>query len=220
MTEREQHQFESDAEDARVGHGGSGLSAFLPEASAAVDRRQVPAIDRRSVASHEAGHAVSARLLGLPVASATTAYLADLGVWGCTWADMERATVPVGDLVDQLAQLLPPDDRNTFAAEIQNLHHQTIMLLAGPICERMMTGNRLAGSEHDEQEAAHLARVVCRSPTPAVIESYLAFAGAEAFALLFEHRPQVEAVAELLEMHGTISGDDVDVAMAASNPGQ
>ncbi len=155
-----------------------------------VDRRSFD----RSVAYHEAGHCAASRLLGLPVTRATVEYVD--GHWGCTWSDEQPSEAPVADLVAQLMPMIG-DDRLELAADLLKLHHTAISLLAGPLAEEMFCGRRLPGSEHDDEEAAQLAKIVCRSPTSDVIEAYLAFCAAEARALLARHATAVEAVANV-----------------------
>ena len=226
----QKHFTNSDAQSASLRGGMVGADRFLLSAIPHMcdddgDQGETPSISGRrshqfirNVSLHEAGHAVVSRLLALPVCGSTINFID--GFHGCTWAS-DTAMLPdsetVNDLVDALTPLMPRagEDRSCIATELQRATDQVLALLAGPIAETLFTAGRVAGSEHDEEEAAAIALLVCRSPRS--VDAYLGFCRAEAIALLTDHRNIVLAIADALTEHRTIYAEQIDAIIAAAS---
>jgi hypothetical protein len=171
----------------------------------------------RNIAIHEAAHAVTSRLLGLPIAGCTINFID--GHHGLTWASdaaLQPDAESVSDLVDQLSPLMPRsgEDRSTLALELQRAGDLVISLLAGIEAERLFTVAPLANTEHDEDEARAIASLICRSPRS--IDSYLDFCRAEAVALLTDNRNIVMALADELIRYRTLDGEQIDEIIRAA----
>jgi ATP-dependent Zn protease len=66
----------------------------------------------------------------------------------------------------------------------------------------------MAGTGHDIDEAASIARLMCRSP--ASVNTHIEFAKTEARALLANRAAAVLAVANALAERRTLSGTEID----------
>jgi hypothetical protein len=200
-------QFESD--DAIIGVRATGFE-LLPEAEAAgaILLRAGRFIDH--IAAHEAGHTAVSRLLGLPIAGCTINFVD--GHHGLTWsAEGDAGRESVADLCNALSPMMPPlfDDRADIAKELLQAHHQVVSLLAGPLSEEIFLGSRLAGSEHDDLEAADIGRLICRSAS--ALPAYLDCARAEASGLLRDNRAVVGALAHALVERRALNGCEIDL---------
>jgi hypothetical protein len=115
-------------------------------------------------------------------------------------------------LVDICASIGAPQigsRRVEIAEEMARAMIMITELVSGSVCERIMYPDLLAlGAEHDMIEARALASVVCSSP--GAIGAMLAYAEAEAEALIRAHLPVVTALIDQLVEHGTLSGEQVD----------
>ena len=168
-------------------------------------------IARRSfqTAIHEASHATVSRLLGLPVSGATIEFFD--GHFGATWAD-DAGLLAGGETVENICRQLAPllsdtGSRADIAVELQRAHHHVLELLAGREGERLFSGTMLPNTEHDLEEAAAIAGLICRSP--ASIAAYLEFCRTEVAALLADHRAVVLAIADGLIRHRTLNGEQI-----------
>ena len=173
----------------------------------------------RSISIHEAAHAITSRLLNLPVAGVTVEITAD-GHYGETWSAVNRdGDVDTLQLVDQLSTLMPAssEDRSDLALELQRAGDLVITLLAGIEAEKLFTVAPLPGSGHDLEEAAAVAALIVRSPR--AINSYLDFARAEAVAILTDHRNIVLKLADELIKHRTIYAGQIDDVIAGASHG-
>ena len=115
-------------------------------------------------------------------------------------------------LVDICASIGAPQigsRRVEIAEEMARAMIMITELVSGSVCERIMYPDLPAlGAEHDMIEARALASVVCSSP--GAIGAMLAYAEAEAEALIRAHLPVVTALIDQLVEHGTLSGEQVD----------
>jgi hypothetical protein len=172
--------------------------------------------DRR-LAIHEAAHATVSRLLGLSVSGSTIEFID--GHHGLTWAS-EAALQPGAETVESICAALTPlmpcigEDRTDIAVELERASCQVIALLAGPLAETLFTAEPLPGTGHDLAEARSLASLIVRSPRS--INSYLAYAQAEARALLVDNRDVVLAISDALLKHRTIYAEQIDVIITAA----
>jgi hypothetical protein len=98
--------------------------------------------------------------------------------------------------------------RDAVAVDLLRCADHAISLLAGPEAERLFTAAPLAGTEHDEEGAAAIASIFCR--TTRSVDAFIAFARAEARALLIDHRAAVLALADALLHHRTIYAEQIN----------
>jgi hypothetical protein len=83
-----------------------------------------------------------------------------------------------------------------------------VELVSGRVCERVFfPDHEPLPAEHDLAEARALASVICAS---GAVGALLAFAEAEAEALIRAHLPVVTALVDALDEKGTLTGDEVD----------
>jgi hypothetical protein len=167
------------------------------------------------IAIHEASHVTVAGYMLLTVAGSTIEYVN--GHHGCTWSnesDLEPGAETVADICAALSPLMPGigNSRIDIAVELQRAHHHVLELLAGREGERLFSGTMLPNTEHDLEEAAAIAGLICRSP--ASIAAYLEFCRTEVAALLADHRAVVLAIADGLIRYRTINGEQITTLIA------
>ena len=168
----------------------------------------------RSVAIHESGHACASRLCGLRVAGTSIEYRN--GHHGATWADdgIRDDDAPgeaVVDLVGRLHERMPKigEARDDVAVDLLRCGDEVIALLSGIEAEKRFGGGELLrGTAHDLIEARAVASLLCRSPSS--VDAYLAFAEAEAAALLTAHADALMRVADALLIERTILAARID----------
>jgi hypothetical protein len=166
------------------------------------------------IAIHEGGHVVASFLL-LTVAGSTIEFVN--GHHGLTWSDavdLEPGTDSVESLCASLKPLMPGigNSRIDIAVELQRAHLHVLELLAGREGERLFSGTMLPNTEHDLEEAAAIAGLICRSP--ASIAAYLELCRTEVAALLADHRAVVLAIADGLIRYRTINGEQITTLIA------
>jgi hypothetical protein len=212
----------------------SGVSAMtdLAEAYAAVKATRSAEYNRRC-AAHEASHAILGRALGSFIelvtivpsdgfagrcvrrgAPSTSLNLLDEQKLREQQTPAAPTTV---DIVAACADIGAPEvgtARVDLAEDITRAQTFIIELLAGSVGERIMFPDLAPlPAEHDRAEAQALASVVCASPT--AIDALLAYASAEAEAVIRANRDVVEALTDALVEKGTLIGDEVDAIIAA-----
>jgi hypothetical protein len=201
------------------------------ETYAAVKAARSPEYNRRC-AAHECGHAIVGRALGSFIelvtivpdgeyagkcvrrgAPSTSLNLLDVQKLK---EQMPTALTTAG-IVEICAKIGAPElgaPRVDIAEEITRSQTAIIECLAGTVGERVMFPDLLPlPAEHDRIEARALADVICTSPLP--VDSLLAYAEAEAEALIRNNRDIVAALTDALVEKGTLSGDEVDAIIAA-----
>jgi hypothetical protein len=204
------------------------------EAYAAVKAARSPEYNRRC-AVHEASHAVLGRAMGsfielvtiVPSGSyagrcvrrgAPSAAQASLNLLDEQKVkDNSPAAPTTADLVAVCAHIGAPEvgtPRVDLAEEITRAQTFMIELVAGSVGERVMFPDMpQLPAEHDRAEARALASVVCAMPS--AIDALLAYAEAEAEALIRANLDIVEALADALVAKGTLSGGaEVDEVIA------
>jgi hypothetical protein len=188
----------------------------------------------RRCAAHEIGHAVVGRAMGSVIELVT---IVPDGVFAgrCvrrgapstslnllneqkSEAAPARRKLSTADLVAVCAHIGAPEmgtPRVDLAEEITRAQVNIIELLAGTVCERIIFPDLPPlPAEHDRMEARALASVVCVSPLS--IDALLAYAEAEAEALIRGNLGAVSALTNALVEKGTLLGEEVDQIISAT----
>jgi hypothetical protein len=178
------------------------------------------ALYNRRVAGHEIGHAFLARALGSNVHSVTivpghgyegrcmrSGPPSQLNLDENPEAEMQE----VVDICSRLEKLTPEigSGRVESAEFYVRAQINCTELVGGRACELLLYPDLPPlPAEHDHIEARAFAAVACAAP-PAV-NALLAYAEAEASALLEANLPVVLALVEAIIERGTLTGDEVD----------
>jgi hypothetical protein len=184
----------------------------------------------RRVATHEIGHAYAARACGSVVEFVTiipddkfagqcvrrgapSSSLNLLDESKLAAAPTVPTTAPTtADIIAICANIGAPEvgtPRVDLAEEITRMQTHVIELVAGSVCERVMFPDLPPlPAEHDRLEARALASVICASPS--AVDALLAYAEAEAEALIRAHLGVVSALVEALVEKGTLIGGEID----------
>jgi hypothetical protein len=213
-------------------HGRFGVSPDLDEAYAAVKAAREPEHNRR-IAAHEASHALVGRALGSFIELVTIVPNGEFAgrcvrrgapSTSLNLLDQEKCKEPMraapttADIVIVCAHIGSPEigsRRVDLCEEIVRAQVFMIELLAGSLGERVIFPDLpplLA--EHDRCEAKALASVVCASP--AAIDALLAYAEAEAEALIRANLSAVSALTDALVEKGTLFSEEVDQIIATA----
>jgi hypothetical protein len=207
------------------------MIADLAETYAAVRAARCPEYNRRC-AEHESGHAIVGRALGSFIELVTIVpdgeYAGRCVRRGAPSRSLHlldeqklkeqtAAALTTTDIIDICAKIGAPEvgtARVDLAEEITRSQTAIIESLAGTVSERVMHPDLPPlPAEHDRAEARALASVICASPL--AVDSLLAYAEAEAEALIRNNRDIVETLTDALVEKGTLSGDEVDAIIAA-----
>jgi hypothetical protein len=178
------------------------------------------------VAAHEVGHAFLARALGSNVHSVTI--VPGLGYEGrCMRSgppsqlnldeNPEAETQEVVDVCARLEKLTPEigSGRVESAEFYVRAQINCTELVGGRACELLLYPDLPPlPAEHDHIEARAFAAVACAAP-PA-IGALIAYAEAEASALLEANLPVVLALVEVIIERGMLTGAEVDEVIAAA----
>ncbi|WP_028165989.1 hypothetical protein [Bradyrhizobium elkanii] len=203
------------AADAGMGNTdhGSGLDVEIDEYDELLTALGRSYDDDVRIATHEAGHAVCARLLGHPLGGAT----ADPGVGyeGRVWGvhHMEAFASGRGDasnVREALAPVMPQagEDRTSVADVFGNVYSQCIELMAGRAAERMLLDGEPVAPTDDLRQARELAMLICTSDE--AIESFVAHCDVAAHDLLLPHGDVVIVVSTVLRIKRTLDGVEID----------
>ena len=174
------------------------------------------------VATHEAGHAIAARLLGQPLGGATVDPDPHGKFSGLVWGPRHRAAfggddAPLGSsadavpaLCDKLRDLMPQDGepRGDVAEIYSHVVTRCTELAAGAVAERMLLPGEPVPSVSDVEQAVGLASLCCKSAE--AVERFLAFCEQQAHDLLFPHGDVVIALSTLLRIKRTLQGPEID----------
>ncbi|MFG3595531.1 hypothetical protein [Bradyrhizobium sp. RDI18] len=175
--------------------------------------------DRR-IAVHELSHFFINRLLGTSSISEVTidpagdyeglcrgarrSAFTKEGVVGADAADIRKILQPI--------MPEPGQDRTPKADVFQSVLDACTELMAGEVGEGMFFDEPCFASD-DRRQAIELASLVCRSPE--AIEQFLSFCERQAFDLLSEHVTVLMSMQIILRMHRTMSGSELDEAIAS-----
>jgi hypothetical protein len=182
--------------------------------------------DRR-VAGHEIGHAFLARALGSNVHYVTI--IPGDGYEGrCVRSgppsqyNLDEAAEPtteeIVDICSRLERLSPEIGSGRVESAESYVRAQTlcIELVGGHVAERILHPDHPPlPTQHDHIEAAAFATVACAAPS--AVNALLAYAEAEAAALIREHLNVVLALVDaIIDRGGTLTGSEVDEVIAAA----
>jgi hypothetical protein len=224
---RRQRFFPSRCAAARIGFFAM---TNLAETYAAVKAARSPEYNRRC-AAHESGHAICGRALGSVIEFVTIvphagfagrcvrsgAPSTSLNLLDEQKLKEQAPALTTVDILDICAKIGAPElgsPRVDLAEEITRSQTNIIECLGGAAGEVVMYPDLPPlPAEHDRAEARAFAGVICASP--AAVDALLAYAKAEAEALIRDNRDIVEAMTDALVEKGTLSGDEVDAIIAA-----
>jgi hypothetical protein len=208
------------------------MNEFSPDAAVVVSPVLDDAGDGRShlagrndqlvkrIATHEAGHAVCARWLGTAVETVTirpSGGFAGRCVRKGTSLNLIDAPQEAIDIVEVCGRLGPPcpgESRNELAAGLIVAQTLMIELAGGNAAERVMFPDLAPlNAPHDLLEAQALA-MTCA--TASAVAALVAYAEAEALAIVGSNADVVGALANQLAECGELSGDQVDTVIASA----
>jgi hypothetical protein len=170
------------------------VTADLDQAPSLTPDPRTPA-ERRASAYHEAGHAVAAHVLGLPIVGVDIVLRPDES-GEASGTCLIKPWAPLSGLEGQAKQL----------ARDQLVKHQLVLLLAGPAAQRLYAPRsriRSSGSR-DYKEAGVLAGL---AGYIGARDALLHWGAIEARELVRLHSHLVESVAEALLEHKELDGD-------------
>jgi hypothetical protein len=169
------------------------------------------------IATHEAGHAIAARLLGQPLGGATINPDPNGKFGGLVWGPRHSATFgkdddsdDVPELCDKLRTLIPQDGepRGDVAEIYAHVATRCTELAAGAVAERILLEGEPAPSVSDVEQAVGLASLCCRSAE--AVDRFLAFCEQQAHDLLYPHGPVIIALSVALKIRRTLTGKEID----------
>jgi hypothetical protein len=180
------------------------------------------------IATHEAGHAIAARLLGQPLGGATINPDPNNRYAGLVWGPRHRAAfgsddAPLGsgaddapELCDKLRSLMPQDGepRGDVADIYAHVVTRCTELAAGAVAERMLLEGEPVPSVSDVEQAVGLASLVCKSAE--AVERFLSFAEQQAFDLLRPYAPVIMSLSIVLRIRRTLTGAEIDNVIATT----
>ena len=178
------------------------------------------------VATHEAGHAIAARLLGHPLGGATINPDANGKYGGLVWGPrhsvafgMDDGADDVPEICDKLRDLMPQDgEPRSDAADIY-LHalNSCIELVAASVAERMILEGEPVPSVSDVEHTIKYASLVCRSPE--ADERFIRLCETMADDLLRPYGYVLIALSTVLRIRRTLSGEEIDNIIATTVAG-
>jgi len=188
----------------------AGAHSFIPGGEDA-------ALAVSAIALHEAGHAIVARYLGLPVAGVTLVASADYAGL-CYGPDTDPSKVTPTVLREEAerrcnnaTELLPlPGERRDCTASWV-VHAQSLVMesVAGWAGEQLAGFNReLEAGSTDYTVARMYARSIVHSDE--AVPSFVESCRADAVKILRDHWGAVEAVAVALDARKTLTGEEID----------
>jgi hypothetical protein len=174
--------------------------------------------DRR-IAIHELSHFFANRLLGISsIVEVTINPAADYeglcrGARRAAFTKEGVAGVDAADIRKILQPMMPEpgQDRVAKADVFQSVLDAVTELMAGEVGERMFFDDPVFASD-DRRQAIELASLVCRSSE--AVDRFLSFCERQAFDLLAEHVTVLMSVQIILRMRRTMSGSELDEAIA------
>jgi hypothetical protein len=171
--------------------------------------------NRRRVAVHESGHAVTARLFDMPLGGCTIEP-GDNYSGKCWGPSGQSSKLGASDEICTQAQaLMPPlgESRSDACEMLVYAHARVIEIVAGTESERLFCAEVPPFEAlQDQQDAEQFARLMCVHPD--AIADFIVYARREARALLSEHAPIVKALTDALLEAQTLTGEQIDVVIA------
>jgi hypothetical protein len=168
-------------------------------------------------AVHEIGHLLLARLLGDRV-DGVTIEPGD-GYEGQVWGPWSFKAFTSGDVdAAQIRTVLQPkmplegEDHIPAAEVTLQITNQVVQFMGGRAAEKLLLRGRPSSSMDDYRQARELAAIICTSPKS--IERFLKFCEQQAEDLLRPHIDLIFALVPVLRARRTMSGDEVDRAIA------
>lgn len=151
-------------------------------------------------AYHEAGHVVICLALDLPLAGAEISTSGG----GRTWPENNALGQAAAIDVLQAAHVIGPPPPSLFS----KFRDQIVLCLAGGLAEEfMLPAPRDKYFDQDQVEARLRAELVTYSGRGA--SAFLEYCSQECKAILGNHRPAIEAIAEALLDRGSLDGDQL-----------
>ncbi|WP_029079831.1 hypothetical protein [Bradyrhizobium sp. th.b2] len=170
--------------------------------------------DDERIATHEAGHAVCARLLGHEVGGVTVNPDAVRGseglCWGVGHSEAFAEDRGASDVRNVLSSIMPQagDDRRPMADVFGSVYTQCIEFMAGSAAERMVLDGEPATPVDDLCQARELASLICASGE--AIDAFIAHCDLAARDLLMPYGDVVMALSVVLRIKRTLDGAEID----------
>ena len=174
------------------------------------------------VSIHEAAHAIIARLFGVPIGLATiepTAHFAGRVVG--PQADLEESAEKILEdalaICDRVRNGAPPagESREDLEPWLRHAQEHVIELVAGRDAERI-AGFEVPKIDASTDMALALLYAATFTLTDDAAQAFVTYAEVEAAALLKRYWPHVEAVAKALMEHKTLTGEQIDQIITAT----
>ncbi len=176
----------------------------------------------RRVASHEVGHCFLARALGSTVSFVTIipgdgfeGRCVRTGYRPSSLNLLDESPAPTTDQIVAVCARLEKLTPEIGTARVESSEYYVraqvaaIELVGGRVAEQILHPNNAPlPAEHDQIEARAFAAVACAAPQAA--SALLAYAEAEAAALLSAHLGVVTALVDAVVERGFLTGDEVD----------
>ena len=178
------------------------------------------------VAIHELGHVFVNRLIGNSSVSEVTINPGD-GYDGLCRGARRAAFVSGGAIgVDArvIREVLEPlmpregEDRRTKSDVFQSVLDAVTELMAGEVAEKMLLDGEPTSSGDDRRQARELAALVCK--TPAAIDRFILLCEQQAYDLVSPYVGVLMSMQIVLRIHRTMSGEEIDRAIATVAAGQ
>jgi hypothetical protein len=178
------------------------------------------------VAIHELGHLFINRLTGNSSIDEVTINPGD-GYDGLCRGARREAFVSGGaigvdarDIREVLQPLMPREgeDRRTKADVFQCVLDAVTELMAGEVAEKMLLNGEPTSSGDDRRQARELAALICK--TPPAIDRFILLCEQQAYDLLAPYVTVLMSMQIVLRIHRTMSGEEIDRAIATVVAGQ
>jgi hypothetical protein len=178
------------------------------------------------VAIHELGHVFVNRLIGNSSIDEVTINPGD-GYDGLCRGARRAAFVSGGAIgvdarvIREVLQPLMPregEDRRAQSDVFQSVLDAVTELMAGEVAERMLLDGEPTSSGDDRRQGRELGALICK--TPAAIDRLILFCEQQAYDLLAPYATVLMSMQIVLRIHRTMSGEEMDRAIATVVAGQ
>ena len=199
--------------------GGKSCACATIESSRSKPRRDLTPLRQRT-AWHELGHVVASRAMDFPISCATiepNKWFSGRCLAPLSPADdlPEQQIASAQAICDQVRALIGDtlgQDPMESAEWRTDVHARCTILAAGNCAEQLAFPDTAPLDNGMDRALSRIyARSVC---APSAIESFLEYARQEAAALLVSQRHVLEALAEAMEAHGSLTGPEEDAIIA------